>query len=189
MAALDATFSSHLVLTTMHIIPAAIFVVLAACVLMRRSGGEWLERVFFLFGAITGVTAYAMSSYAIGGWVERSAVLVFTTWFLLSLSRAYLFGLRGDGAAKRKWIIRAVGILLGIATTRPVMGVFFATSARTHLGPNQFFGIAFWIGFSINAVISELWLHSKRRAQLYKTGLSSEGCAFPRNEQHLNVRA
>jgi hypothetical protein len=51
------------------------------------------------------------------------------------------------------------------------MGVFFATSARTHLGPNQFFGIAFWIGFSINAVVIELWLHSKRRAQLHNPGL------------------
>jgi hypothetical protein len=49
---------------------------------------------------------------------------------------------------------RAVGILLGVATTRPVMEVFFATSSRTHLSPNQFFGIAFWIGFSINADVA-----------------------------------
>jgi hypothetical protein len=65
---------------------------------------------------------------------------------------------------------RAVGILLGIATTRPVMGVFFATSSRTHFGPSQFFGIAFWIAFSINAGVIELWLHSKRRAQLHQLG-------------------
>jgi hypothetical protein len=38
-----------------------------------------------LFGAMTGATAYAMSFHAIGGWVERSAVLVFNTWFLLSV--------------------------------------------------------------------------------------------------------
>jgi hypothetical protein len=58
-------------------------------------------------------------------------------------------------------MIRAIGILLGIATTRPVMGVFFATSSLTHLEPRQFFGIAFWIGFSINTIIVELWLRSK----------------------------
>jgi len=34
----------------------------------------------------------------------------------------------------------------------------------THLSPSQFFGIAFWIGLSINAGVIELWLHSKRRA-------------------------
>lgn len=170
MAPLDATFSSHAVLTAMHIIPAAIFVLLSAALLLRRSGGEWPERLFFPFGAITGATAYAMSSYVIGGWVERSAVLVFDTWFLLSLGRAYWFRLRGEPARKREWMTRAVGILLGIATTRPVMGVFFATSSRTHLAFSQFFGIAFWIGFSINAVVIELWLHSKRRAQLHQLG-------------------
>ncbi len=51
-----------------------------------------------------------------------------------------------------RWMLRAVAILLGIATTRPVMGVFFATSRLTHLEPAQFFGIAFWIGFSINTI-------------------------------------
>jgi hypothetical protein len=179
MVAMDATFSSHAVLTAMHIIPAAIFVLLAAGVLLRRTGGGWLEQLFFPFGAVTGATAYAMSAYAIGGWVERSAVLAFNTWFLFSLCRSYWFRVHGDAARKREWMTRAVGILLGIATTRPVMGVFFATSARTHLGPNQFFGIAFWIGFSINAAVIELWLHSKRRAQLHNA----------RNEHHRNVHA
>jgi hypothetical protein len=171
MASIDATFSSHAVLTAIHIIPAATFVLLAAAVLLRRGSSEWPERLFFLFGAITGVTAYAMSRYAIGGWVERSAVLVFNTWFLFSLSRAFWLRLRGDGARQREWMTRAVGVLLGIATARPVMGVFFATSARTHLSPNQFFGFAFWIGFSINALAIELWLHSTPRAQLHKPGL------------------
>ena len=41
------------------------------------------------------------------------------------------------------------------------MGVFFATAAITHLSPNQFFGIEFWIGFSINTTAVEIWLHSK----------------------------
>src|SRR5258708_16079362 len=166
LAAIDATFSSHATLTVMHILPAAIFVVLAAVVLLRPTGSDWLERLFFLCGAITGVTAYAMSRYAIGGWVERSAVLIFNTWFMVSLGRAYWFRSRNQPARKREWMSRAVGILLGIATTRPFIGLFFATSARTHLGPNQFFGIAFWIGFCINAVVIELWLRSPRRAQL-----------------------
>ena len=166
-AALDSAFSSHAWLTAMHIIPAAIFVVLAVFVLLGRAG-QSLQQLFYIFGALTGATAYAMSSYAIGGWIERSAVLVFDTWFLASLSRAYWLHLRGDAPREREWTIRAVGILLGIATTRPVMGVFFATSARTHLVPSQFFGVAFWIGFSINSIIVELWLHSKRRAQLHR---------------------
>ncbi len=189
MAAMDATFSSHAVLTAMHIIPAAIFVVLSAVILLRRTGGEWVERLFFPFGVITGVTAYAMSVYAIGGWIERSAVLVFDTWFLFSLGRAYWSRLRGDTARKRNWMTRAVGILLGIATTRPVMGVFFATSSHTHLGPKQFFGMAFWVGFSINAVVIELWLRSKRRAQLHTPSLDIGSLAVSQNARHIDVGA
>ena len=105
-----------------------------------------------------GVTAYAMSDYSIGGWVERSAVLLFNSLFLFSLFRAWQ--LRRLPVLSLRWITRAIAILLGIATTRPVMGMFFATSSITHLSPKQFFGIAFWIGFSINTLIAELWLRT-----------------------------
>jgi hypothetical protein len=39
------------------------------------------------------------------------------------------------------------------------MGIFFATTPITGWRPEQFFGIAFWIGFTINTVLVELWLH------------------------------
>jgi hypothetical protein len=174
MVVMDNTFASHAALTMSHIVPALIFVILAVAVLLRRAGSRWLEQFFFAFGLITGVTAYLMNMYAIGGWIERSAVLVFDTWFLYSLGRAYWFYRNGQSARKRQWMTRAVGILLGIATTRPVMGVFFATSRLTHLSPTQFFGIAFWVGFSINAIVVELWLHSRRRAQLHQPELNRD---------------
>jgi hypothetical protein len=101
-----------------------------------------------------------MNAFAIGGWIERSAVLFFDTLFLYSLARAFAHRQRGDSALKRRWLLRAIAILLGIATTRPVMGVFFATAPATHLLPRQFFGIAFWIGFSINPLVFEIWIRS-----------------------------
>lgn len=161
MGALDAVFASHNGLTLAHILPALAFVLLAPVVLLRRSGSIWAERLLFPLGLVVGVTAYAMSAYPIGGWVERSAVLFFNSLFLFSLARAYWYMLRGESLQKMRWLTRAIGILLGIATTRPVMGLFFATSRLTHLEPRQFFGIAFWLGFSINTIIVELWLHSR----------------------------
>ncbi len=166
MQQLDTAFSSHALLTAFHIIPAAMFVIAAAWILIRPSSPRWLENLFFPLGAITGLTAYLMSAYAVGGWIERSAVYVFDTYFLYSLARAYQFRRSGAHTLQRRWMTRAVGILLGIATTRPVMGFFFATSTKTHLTFHQFFGIAFWIGFSINTAVVELWLRSKRRASL-----------------------
>jgi Predicted membrane protein (DUF2306) len=174
MAALDAAFSSHAVLTLAHIIPAMAFVLLMPFVFLRRDGAPWAERLLFPLGAVVGLTAYAMSVYSVGGWVERSAVLFFNSLFLFSLARSYRYMCTGEPLLKRRWMTRAVGILLGIATTRPVMGVFFATSALTHLAPRQFFGIAFWIGFSINTITVELWLHFRgRQSQTERTAAHS----------------
>ncbi|WP_353071862.1 DUF2306 domain-containing protein [Tunturiibacter gelidoferens] len=160
-AGLDAVFASHEALTLAHILPAMAFVLLSPFVLLQRSRAMRAERVFFLLGAWVGVTAYAMSAHPVGGWVERSAVLLFNSLFLFSLVRAFVAARRGEAVEKMRWMLRSVAILLGIATTRPVMGVFFATSRLTHLEPAQFFGVAFWIGFSINTIAIELWLRSR----------------------------
>jgi hypothetical protein len=160
LATFDATFASHAALTLAHILPAMAFVLLAPIVLLVRSGAMWPQRLLFALGAAVGVTAYAMSGYAIGGWVERSAVLFFNSLFLFSLARAYWYMRLGDPLRKMRWLSRTIAILLGIATTRPIVGIFFATRGWTHLEPSQFFGIAFWIGFSINTIVVELWLRS-----------------------------
>ena len=175
MATLDTTFASHAALTLAHILPALVFVLLTPVVLLRRSGAVWAERLLFPLGAVVGITAYAMSAYPIGGWVERSAVLLFDSLFLFSLARAYWYKRRDELLQKMQWLSRAIGILLGIATTRPVMGVFFATSRLTHLEPRQFFGIAFWIGFSINTIVVELWLRSRERKSQLKTITAQPG--------------
>ena len=47
----------------------------------------------------------------------------------------------------REWATRMVAIALGVATTRPIIGLFFATSRLTGLTPHAFFGPAMWMGF------------------------------------------
>jgi hypothetical protein len=164
MAGLDDSFASHAALTLAHIIPALFFVLLSPFVVFSRFARlQWPERILFPLGTIVGLTAYPMSAYAVGGWIERSGVFFFDTLFLYSLARAFWHRQRGEPILKRRWLLRSIAILLGIATTRPVMGVFFATSAATHLVPSQFFGIAFWIGFSINTLVFEFWLRSAAR--------------------------
>jgi hypothetical protein len=165
LAALDAFFRSHARLTLAHILPALAFVGLAPRVVYNRSDATGLpQRLMFPLGAVVGITAYAMTVDAFGGWAERSAVLVFNTLFLYSLSRAYWYMRQGEAPSQRRWMLRAIGVLLGIATTRPVMGIFFATSRLTHFEPRQFFGWAFWIGFSINTLVVEWWLRARRKS-------------------------
>ncbi len=53
----------------------------------------------------------------------------------------------------------AIAVLLGIATTRPVMGVFFATERLT-CGRGSSSGTAFWIGFTATYIAGEAYLRS-----------------------------
>jgi hypothetical protein len=161
--ALDSVFASHAALTLAHILPALAFVLLTPFVMFRaRVRDGWPERLLYPLGLVVGMTAFAMSREAVGGWTERSAVWFFNSLFLFSLLQALRHALGGDATGERRWLLRAIVILLGIATTRPIMGLFFATRALTHLEPSQFFGLAFWIGFSLNAVTVEWWLATHR---------------------------
>lgn len=165
MAMLDVQFASKAALTYVHILCSLALVSLLPLLFWRRTRNSRLaEQGFFLLGIVVGSTAYAMSVHVVGGWLERSAVLVFNTLFLVSLGFAYKH--RGVTARKETWMLRAIAILLGIATTRPVMGIFFATAHLTGLTPQQFFGAAFWIGFSLNTVVMEVWLHQRHPALL-----------------------
>jgi len=40
--------------------------------------------------------------------------------------------------------------------TRPIVGAFFA--AR-RLSPHEFFGTAFWLGFTLTLLAAEAWIH------------------------------
>lgn len=157
LMALDQAFDGHRGLTLAHILPAVVFALLAPIFLLRPDAA-WIGPVLLVIGTMVGISAYAMSTFAVGGHLEMAAVFLFNSLFLYWLWRAYLQGRRRmDQDARRSWI-RSVAILLGIANTRPLLGFFFATSRLTALQPRQFFGIAFWIGFSINTLAVECWL-------------------------------
>ena len=159
MARLDAWFQVHAALTYVHILTALVFLVLLPLIFWHRTRrSSFVRGAYYGVGAVVGITAYAMSAYSVGGWVERTAVLFFNTLFLITLGVSFRAWRTGMVEEERRWSLRSAATVLGIATTRPVMGVFFATSRLTHWTPQQFCGPAFWIGFSINVIVMELWL-------------------------------
>jgi hypothetical protein len=164
MGDLDGAFAARSTLTLLHIVPALFFVVLLPWWFSMRlrqnpRAHRRLSWALFILGGVVGLTALPLVSRPVGGTTEVTAILFFDSLFLFSLARAWLLFLRGEAAQYREWMMRAISVLLGIATTRPVMGVFFATARLTHLEPHQFFGIAFWIGFSATYLAGEAYLH------------------------------
>jgi uncharacterized membrane protein YozB (DUF420 family) len=81
---------------------------------------------------------------------------------VFALGKAYRHILRREIAQHREWMIRAFAIGLAVATIRPIIGLFFATSRLSGLTPDAFFGVAFWIGFVLHLILAEAWIWGTR---------------------------
>jgi hypothetical protein len=57
--------------------------------------------------------------------------------------------------AHRRWMLRAFALALGVSTIRVILGLGEAFDVFTF---DEAFGIAFWAGLTINAVVIEAWL-------------------------------
>jgi uncharacterized membrane protein len=169
-ATTDAGFARHRLLTMLHITPGLLFILLAPLQFVRRLRNRnpklhrWIGRVVLVSGLIIGSSALVMSpQMAIGGPNETAATMLFAIVFLFSLSRAYLHIRKGRVSQHREWMIRAFAVGFAVATVRPIVGVFFATSRLTHLTPRDFFGTAFWLGFTIQLMVAEIWINYTRK--------------------------
>jgi uncharacterized membrane protein len=165
-AALDTGFARHESLTLIHILPGALFLGLAAFQFVpdirqkHLQFHRWSGRGLVVTGLVIGVSALVMSfKMNIGGVNETAATTFYAIVFLICLVRAYLFIRRKDVVRHREWMIRAYAVGLGVATTRPFVGIFFALRRMT---PHEFFGIAFWLGFTITFVAAEAWIDYTR---------------------------
>ena len=168
-AALDTGFDRHTILTLLHILPGALFLMLAPFQFIpaiRRKHLQfhrWSGRVLLICGGIIGVSALVMSyKMNIGGPNETAATTLYGILFLICLINAYRFIRRKEVARHREWMIRAYAVGLGVATTRPIVGMFFAFRRLT---PHEFFGIAFWLGFTTTVLAAEAWIDYTRHVQ------------------------
>jgi hypothetical protein len=176
----DTGFAAHPLLTLIHIIPGLLFMLLAPLQFVKRLRQEYpkvhrfIGYIVLISGLIIGSTALVMGFImAIGGIIETLAVTVFGIAFLFSLAKAYLHIIRSEISLHREWMIRVLAIGLAVSTTRPIMGIFFATSRLTGLTVYQFFGIAFWIAFILHVTVAEIWIRRTRRQTVIQNSIIS----------------
>src|SRR5215469_1305421 len=166
-AGLNTGFAKHTALTLIHILPGGLFLVLVP---FQFAGSirqkhlqlhRWMGRCLVVLGLIIGVSALMMSyKMNIGGPNETAATTLFAILFLICLVKAYIHIRRKEVARHREWMIRMYGVGLGVATTRPIVGMFFAFRRLT---PHEFFGIAFWLGFTTTFLVAEYWVDYTRQ--------------------------
>ena len=170
-ADLDAHFASERMLVLTHILPAMLFMILGPLQFARGLRSHypqmhrWSGRIFLAASAAVGISGLGLAyGKTIGGMDEKAAIVLFGTFFLISLGRALRHALRREFAQHREWMIRGYAIGLAVATIRPIIGFFFAAAVIRGRAPDphQFFGTAFWIGFTLQAVAAEIWINYTR---------------------------
>jgi uncharacterized membrane protein len=161
-------FARHPILTMIHIVPGLLFMLLGPFQFSKSIRARhlrwhrWNGRVFVAAGFIIGISALVMSftMQSIGGVNQAAATILFGFLFLFALSKGFWHIRRRQVTLHRQWMIRAFAIGLAVATIRPIVGIFFATSRLSGLTPAQFFGTAFWIGFVLHLIAAEAWIHA-----------------------------
>lgn len=159
--AFDGTFALHPAFTFIHIVAGAAFLLFGILQFFpsirekhpgfyRRSTGS-----FLFTGYIVGGSAVALPFVLrpIGGINEAAASLFFGLYFLVALSMVWRYAF--DKRRRRPWTIRAFTVALAVATIRPIVALFFIFS---HQPPQVFFGTAFWLGFTLHAIVAEIWI-------------------------------
>jgi uncharacterized membrane protein len=189
-AALDAHFANQRTLTLAHILPAMLFMVLGPLQFFRGLRSKhpqihrWSGRIFLTASAVVGLTGLTMAfGKTIGGIDEKAAITLFGTFFLIALAKALWHATRREFAQHREWMIRGYAIGLAVATIRPIMGTFFAAALlRGHTPePKEFFGTAFWIGFTLQMIAAEIWINYTRPSAAVQMAKLSSELASPSN--------
>lgn len=174
-AELDGHFANHATLTLAHILPAMLFMVFGPLQFVRGLRSKypqihrWSGRIFLTASAVVGVTGLTMAfGKTIGGVDEKAAITLFGAFFLIALAKAFRHALRREFAQHREWMIRGYAIGLAVAIIRPIMGTFFAAALLQGLAPEpkEFFGTAFWIGFTLQMIAAEIWINYTRPATI-----------------------
>ncbi|HZC66454.1 MAG TPA: DUF2306 domain-containing protein [Candidatus Dormibacteraeota bacterium] len=177
LRATDEVFAAHPRLTLIHIIPGVLFMLLGPFQFsraIRRKYPKWHRingRIFVICAYIVGISALVMSVAmpSISGVNQAVATTLFGILFLIALTKAFRHILRGEILQHREWMIRAYAVGLAVATIRPIVGFFFATSSLTGLTPREFFGTAFWLGFTVQTIAAEIYLHATRSLKFQPT--------------------
>jgi uncharacterized membrane protein YozB (DUF420 family) len=162
--AYDRRYVQHPWLAYVHITPGVVYLLGAPVQLAYRirrrhyTFHRRLGRVLLTAGLLSGVFALALGYVMpFAGTSEAIATYVFGSWFLACLLLAFRAIRRDDVVNHRRWMIRAFAMGVGVGTIRIWIGLFAATGL---FGFQESFDVAFWLAFSIHAVVAEVWVRS-----------------------------
>jgi uncharacterized membrane protein YozB (DUF420 family) len=164
---IEVRYAEYPWLGLLHMIPGLIFLTLAPLqfITQIRQGHiafhRGMGRVMATCGIFSGLMALPIAFMlpAFGGIGTRAVGVFFGIIFLFSLVRAVQCIRRKEIASHREWMIRAFSLATGAASVRIFMGLLHLV---TGLGIEALTATSFWLGFSVNLLVAEIWINYTR---------------------------
>ena len=165
----DVRYFQHPWVAIIHIVPGVLFLTLAPLQFVARlrqrriNVHRGLGRVLATCAAISGVAALVVNFLlpAFGGISTQTAVGFSGVLFLFSLSMAIRHILRKEVRQHREWMIRTFALAMSVATDRVIIILLMLL---TGLSLEEVFGTSFWLAFSVNLLVAEVWINKTRAA-------------------------
>ena len=159
-------------ITNFHVIPGAIYLVLApfqfSATLRKRSLNtqRFVGRVLSAIGLVVGATALFLGLIVpYSGVSEQLVIGFFGVLFLFSIVRGFLYIRSKEIALHREWMMRAFAIGLSIATMRLIfIPALIIVGNPTRQETEMLSIIAFTIAFVLHCSIAEIWIRTTRKA-------------------------
>lgn len=165
----DSRYAAHRVVALLHLVPGALFLLLAPLQFSPRIRERYIEfhrwsgRALLVAAFATAVSALCFGLFMpFAGWSEAAAIASFGALFLIALSRAFLAIRRHEVRLHREWMLRAFAIALGISTVRIVAAALDLALTPAGLTVGQIFALSLWIGWFATLGGAELWIRHTR---------------------------
>lgn len=168
-ARFDRRFADHPAATLLHIVPGALFLLLApfqfSARIRRRhiAVHRWSGRVLLVaatIGVLSGLFFGLLMPY--GGWGEALAIALFGGLFLFALDRGYSAIRKRDLTHHREWMIRVFALAIAISTVRIVAALLDIALAPLGFPPARLFVVSLWTGWLLTLGVAELWIRHTR---------------------------
>ena len=161
----DAWMSGQALLTWTHIASGSLVVILALGQFIpwlrrRVSLHRWTGRLILLAAVPTAISGLALQARSpFGTYAADAAILAAGALFLTSLALAYRAIRRRDQVRHREWMIRMMGVALGVGMVRLVAFPVVLLSGRP---PLELVALTFWLGFGLSVAAAEVWIRGTR---------------------------
>jgi uncharacterized membrane protein len=167
--AFDERFGRHPLITRLHTIGGAVFLLVAPLQFVRplrrrfARVHRWTGRILLAVGFVGGVSGlYFGLVMPFTGRHESIIVGLAGGFFLFAMGRGFLAIRSGEVGLHREWMIRMFAAAIAISSVRVVGGILDGALTPFGFSVVHVLGLSLWLGWVLTIAAAEIWIRRSR---------------------------